>query len=92
MGARSRVVRALKWWRKRVPNGPADPVFAEIVNPGHLADAFHIHLKLAGVKRPELYERSKARRPIRVHDCRATFITLGLANGKTELGHGPYGA
>jgi integrase len=78
------VVRALAWWRKRVPHEAKDPVFPGISNAGHLADGFRAHLELAGVKRPELYERSKARRPVRLHDCRATFITLSLANDKTE--------
>ncbi len=78
------VVLTLKWWRERVPHEDSDPVFARILNPGHLADTFRAHLQLAGVKRLELFERSKARRPIRIHDCRATFITLALANGKTE--------
>jgi integrase len=45
---------------------------------------FRKHLELAGVDRAELFARSKARMPIRVHDLRATFITLSLANGKTE--------
>ena len=49
-----------------------------------LADRFRIQLKKAGVKRAELFERSKARRQVRVHDLRATFITIALANGKTE--------
>src|SRR5262249_52328169 len=29
-------------------------------------------------------ERTAVRRPIRVHDLRATFITLALANGRSE--------
>jgi integrase len=41
-------------------------------------------LKTAGVTRAELFERSAVRQPIRVHDLRATFVTVGLANGKTE--------
>ena len=32
----------------------------------------------------ELFERSAARQPIRLHDLRATFVTVSLANGKTE--------
>jgi len=37
-----------------------------------------------GVDRAELYETSKTRRQIRVHDLRATFVTLALATGRTE--------
>ena len=32
----------------------------------------------------KLYERSEHRIPLRAHDLRATFVTLALANGKTE--------
>jgi len=42
------------------------------------------HLEAAGIDRPELYERSASRQPIRVHDLRATFVTLSLAAGRTE--------
>lgn len=31
-----------------------------------------------------LFEHSDARRPIRVHDLRATFVTVSLADGRTE--------
>jgi integrase len=48
------------------------------------ADLFRSDLADAGVERPELFERSKTRRPIRVHDLRATFVTLSLANNRTE--------
>jgi integrase len=45
---------------------------------------FRANLKLAGIDRPELFERTPHRRPIRVHDLRATFITIGLAQGRSE--------
>jgi len=45
---------------------------------------FRAELEAAGVDRPELYESSDTRQPIRLHDLRATFITVGLANGKSE--------
>ncbi|MBX3192081.1 MAG: hypothetical protein KF819_34140, partial [Labilithrix sp.] len=41
-------------------------------------------LRTAGVDRAELFERSAARQPIRLHDLRATFVTVSLANAKTE--------
>ena len=50
----------------------------------HLADELRADLKAAGVTRPALFERSDTRRPLRVHDLRATFVTVSLANGKTE--------
>src|SRR6201999_3456796 len=48
------------------------------------ADRFRRHLKVAGVDRPELFERSEARLRIRAHDMRATFITIALACGRSE--------
>ncbi len=50
----------------------------------NVAERFRAHLKIAGVDRPELFERSTSRLQIRVHDLRATFITINLARGKTE--------
>ena len=49
-----------------------------------LAARFRADLELAGVNRPQLFERSAERLPIRVHDLRATFVTLALAIGRTE--------
>ena len=48
------------------------------ISDHHIAERFREHLELAGVNRPELFERSRARMPIRVHDLRATFVTLAL--------------
>ena len=39
---------------------------------------------MAGVDRPDLFAKTAARRPVRIHDLRATFVTLALANGRTE--------
>jgi hypothetical protein len=39
---------------------------------------------MTGVDRPKLFERSEHRIPLRAHDLRASFVTLALANGKTE--------
>jgi len=41
-------------------------------------------LRTAGITRSELFERTASRQPIRLHDLRATFVTVSLANGKTE--------
>ncbi len=82
----SDVAEGLRRWRKLVPKAkPGDLVFG--VNSDscdHQAKAFREHLRSAGVTRPELFEESEHRRPIRVHDLRASFITLALAGGKTE--------
>jgi hypothetical protein len=49
-----------------------------------LAQKFREHLQAAGVQREALYARTATRQPVRVHDLRATFVTIALANGKTE--------
>ena len=72
---------ALRLWAKDV--GTKGRVFV-VTDAGHLADDFRHHLVTAGVSRPELFERTAARRPIRAHDLRATFVTVALASGHTE--------
>lgn len=88
------VAAALSRWRDMDrPAGanhaaPGGHVFTgengERLNVDRGAERFRGHLRAAGVTREVLFERSPARRPIRVHDLRATFITISLANGKTE--------
>jgi len=66
----------------------AEEMASELVFNGfdedRVAETFRAHLRLAGVKRAELFENNDNRRQIRVHDLRATFITLALANNRTE--------
>ncbi len=83
------VALALQAWKERYcPDAkPTDRVFAEkgvALSVDHLAEQFRRDLQTAGVSRPQLFERSAARQPIRVHDLRSTFITTALATGKTE--------
>jgi integrase len=44
------------------------------------------HLRLVGIdrERPELFTSTQQRRRIRVHDLRGTFVTVSLANGRSE--------
>ncbi|MEP7051068.1 MAG: tyrosine-type recombinase/integrase [Pseudomonadota bacterium] len=42
------------------------------------------YLKLAGIERPQLFESNDQRIALRAHDLRATFVTVSLANGRTE--------
>jgi hypothetical protein len=49
-----------------------------------LAEVLRDALLDAGATRPELHQDGVNRRKLRVHDLRATFVTLSLANGKTE--------
>jgi len=82
------VVEALAAWKKRQPcTEPDDYVFADNgvpLNVKHLADLLRRDLRRVGVNRPQLFERSRARQPLRAHDLRATFVTISLATGKTE--------
>ncbi|WP_438012004.1 tyrosine-type recombinase/integrase [Sorangium sp. So ce321] len=79
------VVRALRAYFAMCP--PKERVF---MGPsGHLpgrngAQNFRNHLRRAGIHRPELFETTDSRLNIRLHDTRATFITIKLANGRTE--------
>jgi hypothetical protein len=50
----------------------------------HLASQLRRDLKAAGLVRAELHEDGENTRKLRVHDLRGTFVTLSLANGKTE--------
>lgn len=76
---------ALRRWYEFLGRPAADTlVFGDVEDRGHLADALREHLRTAGVTRPELFEESSARRPIRFHDLRATFVTVALANGRSE--------
>lgn len=77
------VARALaKWKAMRPPSAASEAVFH--VHMKQLAAQFRKHLKVAGVDRPTLFERTASRQPIRAHDLRATMITVSLANGRTE--------
>jgi hypothetical protein len=49
-----------------------------------LAKQFRAHLGAAGIDRAELFERTASRVHIRLHDTRATFVTISLANGRSE--------
>ncbi len=79
---------ALAWWKStRKDNKTADAIFVgERSKPlvKARADLFREHLTSAKVDRAELYERSDVRQPTRLHDLRATFVTLSLATGRTE--------
>ncbi len=50
----------------------------------HIAGDLREGLLGAGVTREKLFEQSPNRMRLRAHDLRATFITLALANGRTE--------
>jgi integrase len=82
------VVEALTRWKERQPcTEPDDHVFADNgvpISVKHLADRLRNDLRTVGVNRPQLFERSKVRMPLRAHDLRATFVTIALAMDRTE--------
>lgn len=84
------VLEALRRYLQRHRSGvkPDDLVFVDPAGrrpPGDgLARAFRRDLVAAGVKRPQLFTDTPERKRIRGHDLRATFVTVHLANGKTE--------
>ncbi len=85
------VLEALTRWKKRLSEKALERKFV-IVHPrngrrfpqGKTAEEFREALALAGVERAELFEASDNRMAIRGHDLRSTFVTLSLAQGKTE--------
>jgi len=55
-------------------------------DPSKLADRLRSALRRAKVHetRPELFDSTETRSRLRAHDLRGTFVTLSLANGRTE--------
>jgi integrase len=90
------VVRVLTWWKKRQRADDTDRVLSLDLTQGprwlrgktwqkksgHKDETGD--LRTAGVTRAELFGRSPSLMPIRLHDLRGTFVTVSLANGKTE--------
>jgi hypothetical protein len=83
------VVRALLAWKKLTRGGtePGDLVFVDEngyqPHETQLAAMYRDDMKAAGA-RAELFESNAHRLQLRAHDARAAFITVALANGKTE--------
>jgi integrase len=84
---------ALRRWKKIAPKSrwvfPAEALDRvrrrdRPVDVDHLAKKLREGLEVAGVTRPALFEHGAKRQRIRAHDLRATFITLSLANGRSE--------
>lgn len=84
--------RALKLYKDhmRASAEPTERVFLDPLSRPHtkfgLAMLLRSHLQAIGLKdeRPELFTSTAERRQIRVHDLRGTFVTIALANGKSE--------
>lgn len=79
------VTAALVAWRSICESkGHASPHVFEGLSHSRAADMLRDDLRAAGVMRAELFETNENRLPVRVHDLRSTFVTLSLANGRTE--------
>lgn len=79
------VVYALRAWRRQTaPRSSEATIFPETPSGRSWARVFRNDLRTAGVTRPELFERSDERLPIRLHDLRGSFVTIALANGRSE--------
>jgi len=82
------VVAALQRWKELLGAGSGAWVFPEEnggpIDDEHLADRLRAHLELAKVDRRQLLVAGTNRGRMRVHDLRGTFVTLSLANGKSE--------
>ncbi len=77
------VVRALRIWEKiRTDHDPG--LFGPDVDERKPAELFRERLRAAGIDRPQLFERTTERRWIVVHSLRDSFITIALANGRSE--------
>jgi integrase len=64
--------------------GPEALVFKPPADPEGMSRRLRADLRIAGIDRPELFAKSDARLPIRAHDLRGSFVTIALANGRTE--------
>ena len=79
------VARALELWKKtgRAPER-VFPLERMGVDKRKLAGALRDDLEAAGADRPALFARTETRIALRVHDLRASFVTLALAAGRSE--------
>lgn len=75
------VIAALTAWKSLSPAAPFDLPKEE---RRHLASSLRDRLQEAGVDRVQLFESGTERINLRIHDLRATFVTLSLAHGKSE--------
>jgi len=84
------VAEALRRWRKVFAWGPSPDVRVFRAKDNTRIDKYELALGLreslarAGVSRPQIFERSPTRLPLRAHDLRASFVTVHLALGKSE--------
>ena len=82
------VARTMRRLKKLLrPKSETERPFAGIEKLCHrtkLAEYLRTALKAAGVERPELFEDTEHTAKLRAHDMRAVFVTMSLAEGRTE--------
>ena len=87
------LVRALTAWKALAPRtGAGDSVFVtlagEAIDPRDAKEIYttsvRAALAAADCDRPELWASGGGRRPLRLHDARASFVTVALINGRPE--------
>ncbi len=84
------IARALGAWRTLSPaRGDDDFVFVDaagaLIDRHEAAGMFRADLLVAKVDRAELHDTSSPlRRQVRLHDLRASMVTIGLAKGRPE--------
>ena len=87
------VARALAVWKRVTKaSGPDDPVFTTpagtAIAPREATTIYRAAVKRALVAadcdRPELWTPARGQRGLRLHDARASMVTIALLNGRTE--------
>lgn len=79
------VARAMRIWKRaHKSTSPFAAVADTSAKRTHLAERLRYELRRAGVKRVELFDGAEHVAKLRMHDMRATFVTLSLAEGKSE--------
>lgn len=63
---------------------PGDPIVSFGDDTRRAAEFFRVDLSDCGIDRRELHETTAAGRRIRAHDLRGTFVSLALAQGRSD--------
>lgn len=85
------VTEALSRWRKLLSREAlkanrliVHPKSGRLFQSAGAAKHLRKYARKVGLQRPQLYEKSEERMPLRVLDLRATFVTVSLALGQSE--------
>jgi hypothetical protein len=79
------VAEAMRIWRLACTHErPFAYVEALVSERSKIAEFFRRSIRAAGVNRPELFDTTEHTGRLRAHDMRATFVTVSIAEGKSE--------